>query len=334
MKRSLGCLSVSGLVAALVIVAAVALHWWAFGATLFSPGPLSAASGEAAPLGGYASHAEMETRCTLCHLPWKGVDPARCLACHTVVDEQMAAQAGPHGWLDGSEGCTFCHPEHQGRERDIARAALERFPHDRVGFSLVRHRNLEEGAALACADCHGPDYAFEQTTCIACHGQIARMFMARHTDLNGTACLSCHDGTTIPDDFDHDAILSLQGGHGGLACDGCHRPDSTRALSAACATCHEEPGIHRGQFGRDCAACHTALGWQPARLRYHAFPLDHGQGKESACTVCHPANYAAYTCYGCHEHQPAEVGLSHRERGVVDIGECVRCHPAGQEMQE
>jgi hypothetical protein len=71
------------------------------------------------------------------------------------------------------------------------------------------------------------------------------------------------------------------------------------------------------------------MGWRPARLRYHSFPLDHGGGGEVACQVCHPSDYLAYTCSGCHEHELVQTGRLHREEGLKEIADCARCHPRG-----
>ena len=48
-----------------------------------------------------------------------------------------------------------------------------------------------------------------------------------------------------------------------------------------CFACHEEPAMHLGQFGINCARCHNAMTWTPAQLTKHIFLLDHGgKGKE------------------------------------------------------
>jgi hypothetical protein len=331
MRKPVGCFSIYGLIGALVVLVGVGALTWLKGATLFSPGPLTAINRGTAPLQGYASHAEMESQCTLCHSPWQGVDPARCQACHSTVERQIAARTGLHGWLEDPQACTLCHPDHQGRTANIGRAALAYFPHDRVGFSLARHQRSAEGAAFACTGCHGAGYSLNQGTCAACHQQMDGQFMARHVDLYGDGCLSCHDGTALPEGFDHAAVLPLEGAHAEIACTACHGATSRALPPAVCVACHQEPAIHRGQFGTDCAACHTAQAWQPAALRYHAFPLDHGQQGDVACSVCHLSDYVSYTCYGCHEHQPADVASLHREEGIADWTECVLCHPTGRQ---
>jgi len=337
MKRTLGCFSVYGALAALVV--AIGVGGWTLlrGPTLFSPGPLTAVRQETMSIQGYASHAEMESRCTLCHRPWRRVATERCLACHAAVENEIAAGTGLHGRLDDPEVCVACHPDHLGREADVARAALDRYPHDQVGFSLVRHQQLADGSASVCTDCHVPGgYALDRTTCAACHRGMDAVFAERHVADYGAGCLSCHDGRAMPDGFDHGAIFPLDGAHVDVACDTCHVPAAATRLSEACVACHEEPAIHRGGFGTNCAACHTVDGWLPARLRVHAFPLDHGKQAgegEVSCLTCHPDGYVAYTCYGCHEHEPDAVERAHREDGMTEIADCARCHPTGQEEE-
>jgi hypothetical protein len=335
MKRSLGCFSVYGVLAALVV--AFAMTGWTLlrGPTLFSPGRLTAVREGTTPIQGYASHAEMESRCTLCHRPWLRVATARCVTCHTAVENEVAAGIWLHGELEGPEECVACHPDHLGREADIVQPALDRYSHDQTGFSLVRHRQLADGTDLVCTDCHvsGED-ALDPTMCAACHRQMDVPFTERHIAEVGAGCLSCHDGRTIPDAFDHGAVFPIDGAHADLACDTCHLPGAVTRLSGGCLPCHEEPSIHRGGFGLNCAACHTVDGWQPARLRVHTFPLDHGRQigeEETPCLTCHPEGYAAYTCYGCHEHQAEAIERTHRERSITEIADCARCHPTGEE---
>jgi hypothetical protein len=341
MKKTLGCLSVYGLLAALVLAIALGLWTLLRGPTMFSPGPLTAVRGNGVPIQGIASHADAEPSCTLCHLPWRRIDPARCLECHTGVADEIAAQSGLHGPLDDPESCVSCHPDHQGREVDIAQAALDRYPHDVVGFTLARHQQRADGTDLVCADCHvaGGGYALDPRAaraCAACHRQIDAPFVEQHIAEVGAGCVSCHDGREMPDAFDHAAVFPLDGAHAAVVCDTCHAEPATTQPSAACAACHAEPAVHRGTFGTTCAACHTAEGWLPARLREHVFPLDHGVQAEDTptvpCLTCHPDGYVAYTCYGCHEHQPDEVERAHRE--LDEYADCARCHPTGQDAEE
>jgi hypothetical protein len=89
MNRPLGCLSRSGIMAAVltsVVLAGVVLVW---GGRPFSSGALNAHAGQAS-LGGVRSHAETGGRCSACHAaPWsKDTMSDRCLACHTEISTQ------------------------------------------------------------------------------------------------------------------------------------------------------------------------------------------------------------------------------------------------------
>ena len=57
---------------------------------------------------------------------------------------------------------------------------------------------------------------------------------------------------------------------------------------------------------------------------------DIAKGKKlfsNACATCHlSGNYKQYTCHGCHEHQQARIIAEHREEGITNIQNCVRCH--------
>ena len=76
-----------------------------------------------------------------------------------------------------------------------------------------------------------------------------------------------------------------------------------------------------------CDTCHRTEAWKPASLdhdRYFALDKHHN----TSCVTCHTGNnHAQYTCYGCHEHTPANMQAKHREEGVAeDLQNCVRCH--------
>jgi mono/diheme cytochrome c family protein len=97
-----------------------------------------------------------------------------------------------------------------------------------------------------------------------------------------------------------------------------------------CAGCHEEPAIHVGLFGLNCARCHTTMAWKPALLTRHVFALDHGGQGKVACVTCHTETYAQNTCYECHDHQPDEMQAVHLAENIFDYDSCEECHPTGQ----
>ena len=96
-----------------------------------------------------------------------------------------------------------------------------------------------------------------------------------------------------------------------------------------CIACHEDPKVHRGQFGLDCVRCHTLEAWIPASLTRHTFALDHGDQGDVACETCHIETYAENTCYECHDHQAAQMAELHQAEGIDDYDNCQICHPTG-----
>jgi mono/diheme cytochrome c family protein len=100
----------------------------------------------------------------------------------------------------------------------------------------------------------------------------------------------------------------------------------------ACVACHEDPAIHLGKFGPNCARCHSATAWTPALLTKHTFLLDHGGEGQVSCETCHVDNYYEHDCYACHEdHQPDEMETVHLDEGLAEYTSCIDCHPTGVE---
>jgi hypothetical protein len=211
------------------------------------------------------------------------------------------------------------------------------FRHSEAAFQLVNHVTAYDGAPLTCAMCHthasAGDFSLASKTCMDCHADHDSAFMAQHLQEFGPNCVTCHDGAGNMQNFDHNLVFPLDGKHAGLECNACHAEQSFRRTPQECAACHQEPAIHAGVFGMNCAACHTTTAWAPAFLTRHTFPLDHGEQGEIACATCHSASYAVYTCYGCHAHDPAETRTKHAEKDIVgdQLANCAACHPTGRE---
>jgi hypothetical protein len=330
MKKELGCLSPSGLLVALLVIVAVTGYTFLKGGELFSPGPLSAASVGNITSMDIRSHADLQDQCTRCHYPWRGVDPLRCISCHTHVRDQFETRDGLHGQLENPDACTHCHTEHQGEHANITPNALGSLPHQQFGFSLVYHQNHPDGRQFACADCHtDTSYKPSQSLCKECHFALDATYITQHLMDFSENCLECHDGSGRLRGFDHNTVFALDGAHSELLCANCHVDGTYAGLSTDCKTCHEEPDVHRDLFGTQCATCHTTRVWAPARLLQHAFPLDHGSGADEGCPVCHSVNYITYSCYNCHEHDREQVEQKHLEENIHDFENCVECHPTG-----
>jgi hypothetical protein len=329
MRQRLGCLSGTGLVAALVTVLAIAGYTYARGGLLYNPGPLNAQSGSS--LGGVTSHAEIGGECQACHTaPWESATMAdRCIVCHAEIAAQLTDIASLHGALmqdNPSLTCRHCHSEHRGANAPLTVLDSDDFPHDATGFSL-----LGAHAEVSCEACHlNRQFTGTPMNCHACHQQDDE-----HAGQFGTDCAACHNPSAWSDaSFDHNlSAFPLTGSHARLTCEQCHSAGQFEGLPTACANCHGEPDFHAGLFGTDCAACHNTTSWTPAEFNgQHTFPLDHGGG--ATCATCHPSSFTTYTCYGCHEHEEADVRSEHLDEGISNFQNCMECHLNGQEPDD
>jgi hypothetical protein len=405
MRQRLGCLSGTGLIAALIAALTIAGYIYARGGLLFNPGPLNAQSGSA--LGGVTSHAEIDDNCESCHTaPWESERMAdRCVVCHTEIAAQLQDSGSLHGTLMHNNPeltCRDCHAEHRGPEAPLTVIDTEEFPHDAVGFSLNAHQRISTGQRFTCDDCHAGDItSFTTDSCSNCHLQLDPVFTQDHLSTFGVACLACHDGVDrYGGDFDHNQFVfqltgkhaevsclgchqnahtitdlqstpqdcfschsqdephegrfgadcaachttdgwspatfdhnlsgfPLTGRHAELACEQCHADGQFVDLSTSCINCHAEPTFHAGLFGTECATCHSTSAWSPAEFNGpHPFPLNHGGG--ATCATCHPSSFTNYTCYGCHEHEEAEVIERHLDKDIPNFQNCMACHPTGE----
>lgn len=206
-----------------------------------------------------------------------------------------------------------------------------------IVLSLVRpHEMLSPGKLIPehtalqddCFACHVALRGVSAKRCIACHAvdQIGSRTTKGvpiersskrplfHQALSETSCIACHSDHPSPKftkaattRFDH-ALLKA-------------------SLRDRCQSCHVPPRdtLHRGQ-DLPCVQCHTSSAWKPASFahdRYFALDGDHN----TDCATCHVGgNFKRYTCYGCHAHQPAQTLAEHREEGISNIDNCVRCH--------
>jgi hypothetical protein len=186
------------------------------------------------------AHAELT--CDGCHVqPVAVAVPSTvCFDCHA-EDDPHAGQLG--------ESCDGCHSDTQ-----LAWPEGVRFDHDLASFPLLGKHD-----PLMCDDCHAtPAFHDADEQCVDCHVEDDV-----HERRLGSDCATCHN----PQDwlawvFDHDRQTSfaLTGAHSGLDCRACHREpavDGVVALQSACIACHRSDDQHRGEFGTDCAECHT-----------------------------------------------------------------------------
>ena len=238
-------------------------------------------------------HAALATDCFACHAPLRGASADRCIACHALPDIGLRTTKG------------------------VATKPISATAANQIKMSF--HQELTE---QNCMDCHS-DHAGPKLTqrsrkkfshallrletrnrCESCH--IAPR-NERHRNLN-IGCAQCHKAEAWkPASFDHAALSATELGR--------------------CVTCHKVPtnSLHR-QIAGNCGQCHTPKAWKPAtfeHVKFFVLDKDHN----ASCATCHAANdYSKYTCYGCHEHTPANVRGKHIEEGIQNFENCVACH--------
>ena len=273
--------------------------------------------------------AHLETACENCHSDGKFAETASdCVACHAEPQE--------HAGMFGT-ACADCHTTSAWTPAGMDGIV---FDHAReTSFSLARHITDFDGSPFACQTCHTGDEPLQVTDadCQSCHAKPEPTFITEHTALFGPVCQECHDGTGKMADFDHVMVWPLTGQHAAQECTACHINQTYQGTPTECVACHEEPPIHFGIFGTDCANCHTSDAWLPAQLRQHTFPLDHGEQGELACETCHTsASYTAYTCITCHEHNQDQIWEDHDELGktLEALQACAECHPTGRTHED
>ncbi len=202
------------------------------------------------------------------------------------------------------------------------------YPHLMVGPGPLTASHIE--LTTDCFACHTPLRGATTDRCIACHKlpdiglrttkgttivNSKPVRVAFHQELKDSNCMACHSDHAGPKltqrsrkSFSH-AML----------------PVATRDR---CESCHKAPTdtLHTQMTG-NCAQCHKPQAWKPATFEHDKFfVLD--KDHNTTCMTCHTRNnYKQYTCYGCHEHTPANIQAEHREEvGTENLDNCVRCH--------
>lgn len=187
--------------------------------------------------------------CTACHrtVAMDDLQEADCITCHRPIDVHKN---------ELGEDCGYCHNE-QGWNVKLF------FEHDITRFPLIGIHSV-----TTCESCH-LNAEFQQTdsTCLACHEAEEP-----HEGRMGEKCGDCHNPNAwLLWTFDHDTQTDfpLEGKHGEIYCDKCHRTDLTEHKQSAnhCYGCHRGDDIHRGGFGRHCDRCHSTETFEDPVIR-------------------------------------------------------------------
>jgi hypothetical protein len=310
------------------------------GGRAFSPGELST-SGDLMTSGKFATHAEFENECVRCHQPLQVRQGELCLQCHVEIADEIRGAVGSHGAIESALACYECHSDHNGKDFDPIKGAMEKFDHSIASFNLRWHQIGYDTLPMSCDDCHttAPEFSFFAETCEGCHITNQKEFMEQHKIDFGRNCIDCHDGIDRMIDFDHqNTNFPLDGEHLKVPCAGCHQEADFENTATGCSDCHLEPAEHLNQFDPDCSACHNTLSWSPALLdgqsfehaSVTAFSLAHHHvdysGDVLACLDCHSqTGYEISTnvCLACHSSEAP--GFMDEHTGLFG-GACLDCH--------
>jgi hypothetical protein len=196
--------------------------------------------------------------------------------------------------------------------------------------------------ATDCFACHAPLRGASADRCITCHLlpdiglRTTRRVAIRAASVAGTSPLK----TAFHQQLAESNCVACHTEHAGPRLTRQSRTQFSHALLRAqtrdrCESCHTAPAtaMHRNQTSA-CIQCHKTEAWKPATFAHDQhFVLD--SNHNASCVTCHTTeDYSRYTCYGCHEHTPANVSSKHSEEGIRDFENCVACHRSANGERE
>ncbi len=283
--------------------------------------------------------AHIAQECMSCHGGgvYQGLE-TQCRACH--LADYNGTTDPPHAASGFPTDCETCHNTTQWLGAAFDHNTQTSFP--LTGSHL----------AVECLSCHGGGvYQGLATECQACH----------LTDYNATTdpphaaagfdtqCRTCHTPTTWMDAvFDHDTqtTFPLTGAHIVQDCMSCHGGGVYQGLDTQCQACHladyngtTDPAHAAAGFPLDCQSCHNTTAWDGASFDHDSrwFPIYSGEhrGRWDQCADCHtnPANFAEFSCLGCHPHSDkSKTDGDHHDVGGYQYNSlaCYSCHPRGR----
>ncbi len=210
-----------------------------------------------------------------------------------------------------------------------------------------------------CKDCHQPFKKVSSISCSTnkCHpeGSIGKKqkIVNLHNKMKAKQCSLCHKEHVGPKgksvkSSDHYAYTKTAGcmechkGEGDkehkdkyvFDCAKCHNVKDWKKIrfdhtltSMKCVDCHKTPKdeLHV-DVKYSCTGCHGTKAWKPSTYdhdKYFLLDIDH----KVSCKKCHSTlGYIKYTCLNCHEHSGAKIDREHIEEGIINYGDCLRCH--------
>ncbi|MBF0320891.1 MAG: hypothetical protein HQL01_13915 [Nitrospirae bacterium] len=210
-----------------------------------------------------------------------------------------------------------------------------------------------------CKDCHQPFKKVSSASCssVKCHPGdnigIKPAIQNIHIKMKDKECYLCHKehlymGEKSVKSTGHEAYLKSAScfechkGEGDkehkdkydVDCARCHNVKDWKKIrfdhaltDKACVSCHRIPkdGPHVDIDG-SCRKCHGTKAWKPSTYGHQKdFLLDSDHNVK--CKKCHDTGvFKKYTCVNCHEHSGRKIEREHAEEGIVNYGDCLRCH--------
>ena len=173
MRRPLGCMTFSALVAAVLVVVAIVVVAAATGNGIFSPGALSGVA-RGAPIEGVSSHAELQARCDACHATAWSRATAWPTGASLAIPRCSRRSPPGAGSTAGSPRQTTAAPATPTTGGSTASAdagGFGRLPPRPDGLHPARAPAPRPGtAASGAVDCHpGSPTSFTPPACLACH---------------------------------------------------------------------------------------------------------------------------------------------------------------------
>ena len=237
-------------------------------------------------------HQKLNKDCTACHTVFNGLSTTKCISCHKL--SEIGTDTGMTNLKQSGKKKILFH---------------EKLLNTECTDCHTDHKGLHPGIKMMSFN-HDLLSVADRGKCSSCHNKPANE-LHRLLDTN---CGSCHNST----DWKEGTIFS----HGVLAAGSLNN----------CGTCHNKPddNLHR-VMSQGCISCHDTTHWKPSSFNHtNYFVLDRDHNVN--CETCHSGtNFKEYSCYGCHEHSPAKIESEHREEGISNFSNCVKCHKSADE---
>jgi len=207
------------------------------------------------------AHAHLERDCAACHSPVKGVETAKCIACH--ANNESLLQRQPTAFHAGISSCTECHLEHQGLNHNpthMDHRALVPIGLRQINAASITGDRTAGGGKVTQLN---PSFWTNSTrsphlrisaleaalNCNTCHANDDR-----HFRLFGRDCAQCHatDRWSIPE-FRHPSVVSTD-------CAQCHQAPPSHYMMHFSMISARVAGKPRARVDQ-CFQCHETTSW-------------------------------------------------------------------------